>query len=481
MEVERSFRDPAGFSFSFNNRFLRLVRSDNVSALETFLSVPCTEKFMADQRLISTRRLPVVEQAALREEASLHGFISPSDAGQLFEHARVFFPSFPYEWPAEMLLAAGRVTLELAQESLSEGYGLKDATPYNVLFRGPQPVFIDVLSFERREAGDPVWKPYAQFVRTFVLPLLVNQRWGIRLADVFTTRRDGLEPEEVYRLCGPVQKCLPPVLSLVSLPTWLSRKANHADNSLYQSPTLGDPDKARFILQSLFHRLRKALEALQPKPQRESVWANYMSSHSYSEAGFAGKQQFVEKVLQEFKPQRVLDLGANTGHFSALAAQAGAQVVAVDSDPACAGAIWRLAHEKRLDILPLVMDVGRPSSGLGWRNRECAPFLERATNAFDLVFMLAVIHHLLVTERVPLKEIVSLAADLSRDLVILEYVSPQDSMFRRLTRGRDHLHADLNPEVFEQECRQRFDIVRSAPVPDTSRRLYLLRKKGSAT
>jgi hypothetical protein len=31
--------------------------------------------------------------------------------------------------------------------SLREGFGLKDATPYNVLFRGAQPVFVDLLSF----------------------------------------------------------------------------------------------------------------------------------------------------------------------------------------------------------------------------------------------------------------------------------------------------------------------------------------------
>jgi hypothetical protein len=52
---------------------------------------------------------------------------------------------------------------------------LKDATPYNMPFRGPRPVFVDWLSFERRDRRDPTWPPYAQFVRTFVLPLLINK------------------------------------------------------------------------------------------------------------------------------------------------------------------------------------------------------------------------------------------------------------------------------------------------------------------
>ena len=60
-----------------------------------------------------------------------------------------------------MLHAAGALTLELAQGALEEGFGLKDATPYNVLFRGSRPVFVDVLSFEAaRSAGcrlDGLW------------------------------------------------------------------------------------------------------------------------------------------------------------------------------------------------------------------------------------------------------------------------------------------------------------------------------------
>ena len=50
-------------------------------------------------------------------------------------------------------------------------------------------------------------------------------------------------------------------------------------------------------------------------------------------------------------------------------------------------------------------------------------------------------------------------------------------MFRRLTRGRDELHSDLNVTVFETACRRHFDILRSASIPGSARFLYLLRKK----
>jgi hypothetical protein len=96
---------------------------------------------------------------------------------------------------------------------------------------------------------------------------------------------------------------------------------------------------------------------------------------------------------------------------------------------------------------------------------------------FDMVFMLAVIHHILVTERVPLNEIVDQAAELTTDFLLIEFVGPDDSMFRRLTRGREELHRNLTPELFETSCRRHFDIVRSQHVEATSRWLYWMRRK----
>ena len=90
--------------------------------------------------------------------------------------------------------------------------------------------------------------------------------------------------------------------------------------------------------------------------------------------------------------------------------------------------------------------------------------------------MLAVVHHMLVTERVPLAEILALAAELTTGIAIVEFIDPEDSMFRRLVRGREELHKDLNEKVFEAACRKHFDILRSRRIEGTHRRLYLLRR-----
>ena len=475
-----SFRDPAGSCYLYRDRILRRVAADAVQDFETFLQTDCARRFGEQKQWVNTRRLDHREAAALAEVPELQK-VSAAAAGTWYEHERIFFPSYPHEWPPEMLWDAGRLTLELARSAAAGGFGLKDATPYNILFRGSEPVFIDVLSFERRHPADPIWLPEAQFVRTFLLPLLANRRWNFPLADVFTTHRDGLEPEDVYRFCGPLEKFRPRMLALVSIPTWLSRRAPADEAKIYQPRRLADPEKAQFILESLFRRLERALQRLEPVARRNSVWSDYMETHSYDDPAFAAKEAFVRDALREFRPARVLDAGANTGHFSLLAAEAGAEVVAVDLDPTCVGNIWRQARRQKRNVLPLVINLARPSPALGWANRECPSFLDRAAGRFDGLLMLALIHHLLVSERVPLEEILRLAAQVTKSLLVAEFVPPSDAMFRRIARGRDHLYAGLDAARFEAACRPYFEIVRSQALPGTQRQLYCLRRKGRET
>ena len=239
-----------------------------------------------------------------------------------------------------------------------------------------------------------------------------------------------------------------------------------------------DADRARFVLRSLFRHLRRQLESAAPRrTTTRSAWVGYMDANRYSEGGFAAKRDFVAQAVDELRPGRVLDVGCNTGFFSVLAAGKGASVVAIDNDADVVGKAYAAAVKSDLDVLALVVDIGRPSPALGWRNAEQPSFLARARGQFDLVLALAVLHHLLVTDGIPLGEVLSLLAELTRDAVLVEFVPPADPMFRRLARGRDPLHAKLTREVFEEACARHFCVSKTVSLPDGSRRLYLLRKK----
>ncbi len=205
-----SFRDPAGQLFRFPGHIVRAVLTEGMQDLNAFLASRAASTLTASGNLVHTEALSPERLAqALGPEQS--GSLRERFPGASFlEHEAIPFPSFPYEWPPEMLHEASALTLGLAEALLQDNLGLKDATPYNVLFRGSRPVFVDVNSVERREPGDATWLAYAQFIRTFLLPLAAAESLGLPLDQSLLGRRDGLEPEDVYRMCGPLRDCTRP-------------------------------------------------------------------------------------------------------------------------------------------------------------------------------------------------------------------------------------------------------------------------------
>jgi len=462
--VQASFRDPAGTVHRISGRVLRVVHASHVEELEEFLATRAAQEATESGRLVRSLKIPTAECPDLGAE-------------HLWEHEPIPFPSFPYEWPAEMLHAAARLTLDLAQAALLEGFGLKDATPYNVLFRGPQPVFVDVLSFERRDPLDPVWIAYGQFVRTFLLPLMAARHFGLPLDRILLAHREGLEPETMYPWAGLWRRLRPPFLNLVTIPKWLTGQSGAAARS-YQSRRASSTEQARFVLKGLLNSCARQLESLAPRARQVSNWSGYLAHKSlYSPAQLAQKDNFVKVALELARPSRVLDVGANEGRFSMAAARKGAQVVAIDSDPVVTGSLWRKASAESLNVLPLVIDLTRPTPAVGWRNQECPSFLERAGGAFDLVMMLAVVHHMLVIERIPLDDLLALADELTREYLLIEFVAPSDPMFQRIVRGRDELYAHFSPAWFEAAAASRFELVRSTRIEGLHRWLYLYRRR----
>lgn len=467
-EPARSFRDPDGCVIRHGGRIVRRTEPAAAEKLRGFLGSPLAKELVEAGHLVATWE---IEEKDVPSPVRLSPGKGPA---AWFEHERIPFPSYPYEWSPAMLHAAAALTVDLAVRLQEEGLELKDATPYNVMFRGPRPVFIDLLSIERPEPGDAVWRPYAQFASTFLLPLALARRFGLSLADLLQTNREGIAPDQAWRLLPLGGKIRSPFRELVTIPELL-RRARLVRESHYAPGGAGDPERARFVRRFLFRRLRRQVKRLAPRRDAKSAWTGYMDSLSYAPAEFAAKEKFVGAVL-DGGAARVLDVGCNTGLFSFLAARRGAEVVAIDYDAAVVDRVWREASGERLNVLPLAVNLARPTPATGWRNGEAESFLERAAGRFELVLMLAVIHHMLVTERVPLEEIMGLTAELTTRAAVVEYVDPADPMFRQIARGRDHLHADLNAEAFVR-CAERWFAVEEALEVSPTRRLFRLRKR----
>lgn len=465
-----SFRDPAGFFWTQDKQAFRWVSPNYQKDVLEFLSHSSTQEWMKEKRLVQTKLL-----SSEAQKAALKVF-SNITSGIVLEHSKVRFPSYPYEWSPEMLFNAAQLTLDLASKALEFGYSLKDATPYNVLFEGPHPCFIDFLSFEKRNPLDGTWKAYGQFVRTFLLPLLAQKKLGIPLKETFLGSRDGIHTSDLYKKLGLFERLQPSIFGLITLPEWLSKIYKSSSSPSYQSKLFSDPQQASFVLKSLFKHLQKSLNRLKP-PTHSSAWSGYGDCTHCTPEYQQIKENWIRDFMQEHPVTSVFDIGCNTGHYSRLFASYNASLISVDLDTAVIDSLSKQNRENNLDILSLVIDLAWPSPALGWDNLETKSFLDRAKGYFDGVLMYAIIHHLLISAQIPLPHIVRLISQLTQKWLIIEYVAPQDPMFQALTRGRMDLYKDFNVEFFEKHFSESFEIVRKKEIVSQPRVLYWMRKR----
>jgi 2-polyprenyl-3-methyl-5-hydroxy-6-metoxy-1,4-benzoquinol methylase len=257
--------------------------------------------------------------------------------------------------------------------------------------------------------------------------------------------RDGYEPRALYQALQPWQRFYPDLLDVVTLAT-LFEGSSGKKQKPGQLPSCSDPELATHILHKRVARLQKQIRRV-ALPEKSSQWSGYhQSAIHYSSADTENKQMFLRSVLARCRPKRVLDIGANTGPYSLMAAESGAEVVALDSDAAAVEALWHAADKQRHAVTALVANIARPTPAAGWKNREQLSLLDRLTGKFDLVLMLAVVHHLILREQLPLAHIAGLCATLTHRWAVLEWVPPSDPMYQEWLRGRDHLYGHLSED-----------------------------------
>jgi hypothetical protein len=408
--------------------------------------------------LVEEGRVVATEPAGVEAAPAL---LAGETAGVL-RHERVPFISYAYEWPFSMLQDAALLQLELNQRGLRAGLAVKDATPYNVQFRGTRPVFIDVGSFEKLRPGEP-WIGYRQFCMQFLYPLMFQAYKDLPFHPLLRGSLDGIHPAEA-RAVFAGDRFKKGVMSNVLLHAKMeSRYADAGGREVKQ-----EMKRAGFseeLLAANFSKMEKLVRRLEWQAG-ETAWTSYGEVNTYDEQSAGAKAEFVRAAAGRRRSALVWDVGCNDGRYSRIAAENSDLVVAFDADHATVDATYRaLRDEGREDILPLVMSVTDPSPDLGWRGRERASLERRGTP--DLALCLAVVHHVCITGNVPVREFLDWLLSLDTALVI-EFPDRSDPMVERLLSGkRDGSNPDYDAAVFESALAERFTIDQKSPVSAT--------------
>jgi hypothetical protein len=201
-------------------------------------------------------------------------------------------------------------------------------------------------------------------------------------------------------------------------------------------------------------------------------WAEYYEDTNYSVQANSHKKELVANYIQKTAAGSVWDMGGNVGLFSRLAAEQGANTISFDIDPACVELNYlENKRNKESNILPLHLDLTNPSPALGWSNHERMSLLERGP--VDLVMALALIHHLAISNNVPLIKIAEFLAKICRFLII-EFVPKDDSQVQRLLSTREDIFVDYSQDNFEKIFQYYFKLLESDRIGDSERTLYLM-------
>jgi SAM-dependent methyltransferase len=469
--VPGSFRDPSGYVFLREGQVLRAVDAACRDTLQHLARAQVLPRLIAAGSVVATR---FVEDGALlgtlaREQGPHAAFL---------EHETIAPISYPYEWSVSMIADAGILTLDLQMALLAAGCALKDATAYNVQFVDGRPRFIDLGSFEPPGRRD-LWYALGQFQRMFVYPLLLCRHRGWDPRSYYLANLDGRDVQQVARCFSRLQRWRPSLLLDLTLPLWFEGRANRGSNGAApQKPqaraatSSGNPAAQLGNLKRLRSKLRRLAEGYAPR----EAWVDYTSQCSYDDAAETAKKGLVKAFLEATRPASVLDLGSNTGDYAYISAACGASVVAVDQSHDVVEVLYRRLRREPAAITPLVVDLRNPSPGIGYCNEERSPFLERATA--DCVLALALLHHLVVSGNLSLEAVRDMLLRVTRKRLVLEFVPPDDVMFRRLTRFRRDDFGYLTLERCREAFAAGFELEREERLP-LGRTLLFLKRSGT--
>lgn len=454
IKLPSSFRDPSGVVFFQHGFIYRQVNTIYKEDYDHLINSGLYETLKDAELLIPHKEVDI-------------GYAISDSAYKIIKPESIPFISYPYEWCFSQLRDAALTTLKIQKTALDFGMSLKDCSAYNIQFRKGKPVFIDTLSFEKYPEGQP-WVAYRQFCQHFLAPLTLMSYRDIRLNQLLRTYIDGV-PIGLASSLLPVRTRFK-----FSLLSHIHLHAKTQKHFAHKTVNTSTRKMSRLSFLGIIDSLESATRKLKWQAQG-TEWADYYEDTNYSSEALQHKKQIVAEFLDFINPENVWDIGANVGIFSRIASDKGIQTTSFDIDPAAVEKSYlECIKNGETNILPLLLDLTNPSPGIGWDNQERMSWIERGPA--DTVLALALIHHLAISNNLPLDKIADLFNRICRRSVIVEFVPKSDSQVQRLLSTREDIFPDYTQRVLENEFKKYFTIRRSIKLRESKRTLYLLQR-----
>lgn len=348
-----------------------------------------------------------------------------------------------HEWSFDMLKDAAAMVLNVNEICTKYGYQLKDAHTLNVLFRGTQPVWVDLGSISKTpDAEFNNWRAYNEFLGSFVIPLLF---WSNGM--IYIVRK--LLESNFYRMFTIPSQSIVQSGLLKLLP-----EAKNEFRFKFRNRLLFKSEKEITFLSRLTHRTRSTVKFLTGRktvlfvyendkkdfrylsdyfpyssikdqidrlktPQLISQWQGYhdkfYSSSTQPEYSSRFKRIIELIKVKEGEISSVLDLAGNEGYVCRLINEHTTvkRIIMADYDANAVNSAY-LSFSKvsavRVHTVLLNFIFTRD--------------LENTFSRFksDLVLVLAVTHHLILTQKYSIQTIFERIKEFSNKYVMIEFM-----------------------------------------------------------
>jgi hypothetical protein len=458
-----SFRDPSGIVFRCTDKLYRQVNACYKEQYEKLMSSGLYDELVKQKLLIP--HVEVDSQGIDRQ------------AFKTIEPELVPLISYPYEWCFSQLKDAALNTLKIHRLALEHSMILKDASAYNIQFLRGKAIHIDTLSFDFYKEGEP-WVAYGQFCRHFLAPLFLMTHTDIRLSQLLRVYIDGIPLD----LASKLLKGKGGFAAKAHIHWHAKSVTKHGQAGQSSGASSRQMKISKFQMTAMIDSLIRIVEKLKLRGV-QTEWGDYYAHTNYSDSAAESKKSIVSEYLTSLSPTVTWDFGANDGTYSRLAlSDANKFAVAFDIDPIAVERNYIAVRESfrgggsmnNINMLPLLLDLTNPSPAIGFANRERGSLEVRQKP--DCILMLAVIHHLAISNNLPLGMIAKWLASLCENLII-EFVPKEDSQVKVLLATRDDIFPDYNLQGFEVAFGEYFTLIDFNDIKDTCRKLYLMEKK----
>lgn len=404
-------------------------------------------------------------QLMIRHEEVANDGTYGNDVYKVLLPEQLPFISHPYEWSYEHWRVVLLAYLKINQISLEHGMLLKDANPFNFAFWGGQAKMIDTSSFVAL-SDTRNWRAYTQFCSYLLAPLALMHYKGVQWGSLLKGSLRGYDIKFVSRQL--------PVRSWFNTSVLLHIHLHARTKGREHSGVRRDSDSAKLGQQKLL-QLQKMLEetVLNWKvPVGTPLhWEAYYAKDILSTAYLEAKKSLLKGWLLAMLPESVVDLGANTGKFSFLAAAHANRVIALESDERCVAAIERqIKSSQAPNVFVAMVDFSDVPAGLGLMGLEFQSLTSRAQSTCALA--LALVHHLYIVNRIGFEHMADFfAAWTSKDLLV-EFIPVTDDKVQLLLSGRTLSMENYNERNFLKALSAHFALTKREAISDSNRVLF---------